>query len=95
MTFRFAARPEEPENGSCPELFMDRPSLQLYNGYVMDGFDRWHNGTPYFAGAGLTLEPQDFPEAPHLPHFLSSGTAPERSCRQIAEYRFGIRRKTP
>lgn len=89
---RFAARLEDPESGRYLELFTDRPSLQLYNGYFMDGSDRGHHDTPYFAGAGLALEPQDFPDAPHHPHFPSIEITPECPYRQITEYRFGIRR---
>lgn len=89
---RFAARLEDPEGGRYLELFTDRPSLQLYNGYFMDGSDRGHHDTPYFAGAGLALEPQDFPDAPHHPHFPSIEITPERPYRQITEYRFGTRR---
>lgn len=88
---RFVARLEEPESGRYLELFTDRPSLQLYNGYFMDGADRGHNGTPYFASAGLALEPQDFPDAPNQPHFPSIEITPEHPYRQITEYHFGKR----
>lgn len=91
----FAARLEDPESGRSLELFTDRPSLQLYNGYFMDGSDRGHHDTPYFASAGLALEPQDFPDAPNHPHFPSIEITPEHPYRQITEYRFGIRRQTP
>lgn len=58
----------------------------------MDGSDRGYHDTPYFAGAGLVLKPQDFPDTPHHSQFPSIGITPEHPYRQITEYRFGIRR---
>lgn len=83
---------EDPESSRYLELFTDRPFLQLYSGYFMDGSDCGHHDTPYFAGAGLALEPQDFPDALHHPLFPSIEITLEHPYRQITEYRFGIRR---
>ena len=58
----------------------------------MGGSDRGYHDTPYFAGAELALEPQDFPDAPQHPHFPSIEITPEHPYRQITECWFGIRR---
>lgn len=89
---RFAARLEDPGSGRYLELFTDRPSLQLYNGYFMDGSDIGHDGVPYYAGSGVALEPQDFPDAPNHPEFPSITVTPEHLYRQHTEYVFGKRR---
>ena len=89
---RHACRLEDPESGRWMELFTDRPSLQLYNGYFMDGRDHGHDGIPYFANAGVALEPQDYPDAPNHPEFPSVTITPEHPYRHRSEYVFGMRR---
>ena len=88
---RFAARLEDPVSGRCLEIFTDRPSVQVYNGYFMDGSDRGHGGVPYFANAGIAIEPQGFPDAPNRPEFPSIAIDPEHPYRQRTEYVFKIR----
>ncbi|RME65631.1 MAG: galactose-1-epimerase, partial [Alphaproteobacteria bacterium] len=47
-----------------------------------------HWGGPYGAFAGLCLETQRFPDAPHHPHFPSAVLRPGEIYRHISEYRF-------
>lgn len=73
------------------EIFTDQPSVQVYNGYFRDGSDRGHGGVPYFASAGIAIEPQGFPDAPNRPEFPSIAVDPEHPYRQRTEYVFGMR----
>lgn len=88
---RFAARLEDPASGRSLEIFTDQPSMQVYNGYFMDGSDRGHGGTPYFASAGIALEPQGFPDAPNRPEFPSVAIDAEHPYRHRTEYLFKTR----
>lgn len=88
---RFAARLEDPVSGRALEICTDQPSVQVYNGYFMDGSDRGHGGVPYFANAGVAIEPQGFPDAPNRPEFPAVRVDPERSYRQRTEYVFKTR----
>lgn len=88
---RFAARLEDAASGRLLEIFTDQPSVQVYNGYFMDGSDRGHGGVPYFASAGIAIEPQGFPDAPNRPEFPSIAVDPEHPYRQRTEYVFGMR----
>lgn len=86
-----ALRLEDSGRRRFLELFTDRPSVQIYNGYFMDGSDRGHDGVAYFANAGLALEPQDFPDAPNHATFPSIVITPEHPYQQRTEYVFGWR----
>lgn len=88
---RFAARLEDAASGRSLEIFTDQPSVQVYNGYFMDGSDRGHGGVPYFANAGIAIEPQGFPDAPNRPEFPSIAVDPEHPYRQRTEYIFKTR----
>lgn len=88
---RFAARLEDAASGRSLEIFTDQPSVQVYNGYFMDGSDCGHGGVPYFANAGIAIEPQGFPDAPNRPEFPSIAVDPEHSYRQRTEYVFKMR----
>lgn len=87
----FAARLEDAASGRSLELFTDQPSVQVYNGYFMDGSDRGHGGVPYFANAGVAIEPQGFPDAPNRPEFPSVAVDPAHPYRSRTEYVFGRR----
>lgn len=85
---RFAVRLESSESGRAMEIYTDRPSLQVYNGYYMDGTDVGRGGVRYFANSGLALEPQGFPDAVHFPEFPSIFIRPEQPFHSETEYRF-------
>lgn len=85
---RHVCRLEDRESGRALDMYSDRPSLQVYNGYFMDGSDTGHNGIPYYPNSGLALEPQDYPDAPNRPEFPSVVITPGRPYRQRTEYRF-------
>jgi aldose 1-epimerase len=44
----------------------------------------------YRQAAGLALEPQDFPDAPHHKQFPSTTLRPGETYRRLIRYRFGL-----
>ena len=86
--FALAAKIEDKANGRSMELYTNQPSLQVYNGYFMDGSDRGKSNTPYHAGSGIALEPQGFPDAPNHPSFPSILVDKDNPYHHITEYRF-------
>lgn len=83
-----AAVLEDKESHRRMELYTNQPSLQVYNGYFMDGSDVGHEGVCYFSSAGVALEPQGFPDAPNQPGFPSIFIDKEKPYRQENEYCF-------
>lgn len=91
---RHVCRLEDENSGRFLDMYSDRPSLQVYNGYFMDGCDIGHEGVPYFPDSGLAIEPQDFPDAPNRPEFPSIVIRPDMPYSQWTEYRFGKNQDT-
>lgn len=87
-TLHFAARLSDESSGRNLEIFTNQPSLQVYNGYFMDGTDIGKNATPYYAGAGIALETQGYPDALHQPSFPSILIDSSHPYSHITEYRF-------
>lgn len=83
-----AARLEDPVSGRVLELFTDRPCLQLYTGWMMDGSEAGKGGRPHGESCGLALEAQDYPDAPRHPSFPSIALRPGDVYRQRTAYRF-------
>lgn len=90
---RLVCRLEDEAGSRSLELYSDRPSLQIYNGYFMEGTDIGHDGIPYNSNAGLALEPQDFPDAPNRPEFPSVVIGGDNPYFQRTEYVFGLHGK--
>lgn len=81
---------EDRVSGRRLELCSNQPSLQVYTGYFMDGTDIGPGDIPYFANAGLALEPQGFPDAPNHPEFPSVIIDKDKPYRHVTEYRFSV-----
>jgi aldose 1-epimerase len=83
---RLAARLEGPVSGLALEVWTTEPGLQFYDGAYLD-LSATADGASVGAHAGLCLEPQRYPDAPHHPHFPSSVLQPGETYRQVTEYR--------
>ncbi len=59
----------EEESGRRMRVFSNQPGLQLFTANRMDGSIIGKGGLSYPAFAGFCLEPQNFPNAPNVPHF--------------------------
>lgn len=55
----------DPGSGRVLELFTDAPGVQVYSGNFFDGSNVGPSGRPYPPRAGIALETQLFPDAPH------------------------------
>ena len=83
-----AARVTEPKSGRVLEVFTDQPGIQLYTGNWLSGRAVGHDGIAYRRFAGLCLEPQEFPDAPHRPNFPQTLLRPGQVYRRMIRYRF-------
>lgn len=84
---RLAARLEGPSSGLALEVWTTEPGLQFYDGAYLDLPSTPNGASAGRAHAGLCLEPQRYPDAPHHPHFPSSVLRPGEIYRQVTEYR--------
>ena len=87
-TLQRAARVRDPSTGRVLEIDTDQPGLQVYTGNKLTGAFAGHGGVVYRQSAGLALEAQDFPDAPHHPNFPSTSLEPNATYRRIIRYRF-------
>ena len=83
-----AARVVEPGSGRVLEVYTDQPGIQLYSGNGLDGRCKGHGGISYQRFAGLCLEPQAFPDAPHHPGFPPTVLRPGQTYRHSMRYHF-------
>ena len=86
----FAARLSDEISGRKMEIYTNQPSVQVYNGYFMDGTDIGKEQTRYYASAGIAIEPQGYPDAPNQPSFPSILIDETKKYRHITEYRFSL-----
>mgnify|MGYP003217977440 FL=1 len=86
----FAARLSEEISGRKMEIYTNQSSVQVYNGYFMDGTDIGKEQTRYYANAGIAIEPQGYPDAPNQPSFPSVLIDETKKYRHITEYRFSL-----
>lgn len=84
----FAARLSDDLSGRTLEIYTNQPSVQVYNGYFMDGTDIGKDNTPYYASAGIAIETQGYPDAPNQPAFPSILIDEAKKYRHITEYSF-------
>lgn len=84
----FAARLSDKISGRNMEIYTNQLSVQVYNGYFMDGTDIGKNQTPYYSSAGIAIEPQGYPDALNQPSFPSILMDETKKYRHITEYRF-------
>ena len=85
---RRAARIHDPATGRVLEISTDQPGLQVYTGNKLLGAFAGHGNVIYRQSAGLALEAQDFPDAPHHPNFPSTILRPGETYRRTIQYRF-------
>ena len=68
------------------------PGLQVYDaGRLSTAPDCGHGGKPYGKNAGLALEPQRWPDAPHQPDYPSIELQPGETYRQTSEFQLAAR----
>lgn len=84
----YAASLWDEISGRKLEIYTNKPSVQVYNGYFMDGTDIGKDGTPYYASAGIAIETQGYPDAPNQPAFPSILIDESTKYTHITEYRF-------
>ena len=85
-----AAVLEDKDSGRSLELYTNQLSLQVYNGYFMNGDDIGRDNIKYYSNAGIALEPQGYPDAPNHPAFPSIFIDENKQYEYVTEYRFGI-----
>lgn len=83
-----AIRVHDPASGRVLEIHTDQPGMQVYTGNKLIGAYAGHGGVIYRQSAGLALEPQEFPDAPHRPNFPSTVLRPGDVYRRSIRYRF-------
>jgi aldose 1-epimerase len=87
-TPRQAVLVRDPVSGRILEIDTDQPGIQVYSGNKLNGAFAGHNALIYRQSAGLALEPQDFPDAPHHPNFPPTTLRPGELYRRVIRYRF-------
>jgi aldose 1-epimerase len=83
-----AVRLREPRFGRVLEVLTDQPGVQVYTGNKLTGMVVGRGMVAYRQSAGVAIEPQDFPDAPHQPGFPSTILRPGESYRRRIAYRF-------
>jgi aldose 1-epimerase len=90
-TPRVAARLHAPSSGRTLDIETTQPALQIYTGNKLDGSIVGRDGIVYRQSAGLAVEAQGFPDAPHHANFPSTVLRPGETYRALIRYRFGVR----
>ncbi len=85
-----AVRVHDPMSGRVLEVFTNQPGVQVYTANKLTGAFAGHDGVVYRQSAGLALEPQDFPDAPHHANFPSTVLRPGEVYQRFMRYRFGV-----
>jgi aldose 1-epimerase len=85
-----AVRVHDPVSGRVLEIETDQPGVQVYTGNKLTGAFAGHDGLIYRQSAGLALEPQGFPDAPHHSNFPSATLRPGEVYRRVIRYHFGV-----
>lgn len=88
LPLAFAASLCSRLNNMSVAVWTTEPGLQVYDGGKLDVPAPGLDGQRYGAGAGLCLEPQNFPNAINQPGFPDSVLRPGAVYRQVTEYRF-------
>ncbi|MDB5570162.1 MAG: galM [Hyphomicrobiales bacterium] len=84
---RTAACLRHPASGRRLEVRTTEPGLQVYSGNVLDGTGG-RGAAKHRRHAGLCLEAQHYPDAPHHTHFPSIVLRPGRTWRSCTQYAF-------
>jgi aldose 1-epimerase len=80
----------DPASGRTLTVETNQPGVQVYTGNKLRGDFAGHGGLIYRQSAGLALEPQDFPDAPHHANFPSTILRPGQTYQRFIRYRFSI-----
>ena len=81
-SLRPVARLSSPASGIEMTLSSDQPGLQCYTAHHLAETAPNHHGRPYRAFDGICLEPQAWPNAPHMPDFPSICLMPGEIYKQ-------------
>ncbi|WP_432494964.1 aldose epimerase family protein [Kineococcus gypseus] len=84
-----AARVEEPSSGRVLEVWTDQPGVQVFTAGTLGGTLVGKAGAAYGPRAGLALEAQAFPDAPHHPAFPTTVLREGERFRSLTRFRFG------
>lgn len=76
-------------SGRCVEVHTDRPAVQVYTGAHFDGSLTGLDGRPLRRSAGVALETQGFPDAPHHPAFPDATLRPGEVFEARTTWRVG------
>ena len=87
-TMKWAARVVDPKSGRGFVLSTTEPSLQFYTAAYLDEPIPGKSLRPYGRYSGFTLEPQNFPDAPNVPHFPSATLRPGNVYLSKQSYAF-------
>ena len=81
---------EAPGSGRRLRVLTDQPGVQFYSGNFLDGSAVGTSGVRYGRHAGLCLETQALPDAPHHPWFRSIVLEPGQQYRAVTVWRFEV-----
>ncbi|WP_299584543.1 aldose epimerase family protein [uncultured Sunxiuqinia sp.] len=85
----FAGRLQEATSGRQVEVYTTQPGMQVYTGYWIP--ELTIGGEKKFGSyAGVALETQHYPDAPHHANFPSTVLAPNEKYEQQTIYKFGV-----
>lgn len=84
---RPAARLHSPQSGVSLELRTTEPGLQVYDGGKLNTPVPGLDGRPMYPYAGIAIEPQVWPDAPHNPDFPQTILRPGQTYRQHSQFK--------
>ncbi|WP_420413823.1 aldose epimerase family protein [Roseibium sp.] len=92
LELRDVAVLRNPSSGVTMRCRTTEPGLQIYDGARIDIDEPGLGGMKMGAHAGIALEPQIWPDAPHHPDFPSALLRPGETYRQHSQYIFELDR---
>ena len=92
QNLRQIARLYSPYSGIEILLSSDQPGLQLYTAHHLDESAPNHHGRAYGAFDGVCLEPQNWPNSPHMDAAPSSLLRPDETYHQTLILQFSHKR---
>lgn len=76
------------DSGIRMEVFSDQPTLEFYNGWLLNSSNIGKQGKSYAFSSGLVLETQQYPDGPNHSNFPSIELEPVQKYLHHAIYRF-------
>ena len=86
-----AASVYDPSSGIFLEVFSDQPGLQVYSGQYMSGKTEGKYGTKLEKYGSITLETQNWPDAPNKPDFPDPYLKPGEKYTHTCVYHFSTK----